>query len=322
MQKLTTAKKKILICGASGFIGRNLWETLSAREDLEVFGTYLTDKFSDHPNLIQADLTNRNTVNEIISGYDVIIQAAAVTSGSNDIINRPYLHVTDNAIMNALLFQGAFDHTIPQVIFFSCTVMYPADLGRPIKEEDFNLNDGIYDRYFGVGWTKVYLEKLCEFYAKLGRTKFSVLRHSNIYGPYDKYDLERAHVCGATITKVMEAKESITVWGEGNEVRDLLYVSDLVSCVEKLIDQPSSNSFNLFNIGAGEGIAIKDLVQKIIDISGKKLNIAYDRSKPSIPTKVVLDCSKAQKILGWRPTVSLKEGLNKSIIWYKKNYQN
>ena len=77
------------------------------------------------------------------------------------------------------------------------------------------MDAGIFEKYFGVGWTKVYLEKLCEFYGRLGRTQYSVLRHSNMYGPYDKYDLDRAHVCGATITKVMEAQDKISVWGGG-----------------------------------------------------------------------------------------------------------
>ena len=307
------------MCGASGFVGRNIYESLSLRDDLEVHGTYLKRKFSDSPNLIQIDLTNREAVNELLKNYDVVVQAAANTSGAKDIVNRPYLHVTDNAIMNSILFQAAYDHSVSNVIFFSCTVMYPPDLGRPILESDFSMDAGIYDKYFGVGWTKVYIEKLCEFYGKLGRSQYSVLRHSNIYGPHDKYDLDRAHVCGATITKVMEASDKISVWGEGKEVRDLLYVSDLVDCVEKMIDNPGDKPFRLYNVGAGTGVAIRDLVKNVIDVSGKKLDIEYDTSKPSIPTKVVLDCSKIKNELGWEPKVSLKEGLGKSISWYKEH---
>ncbi len=164
------AKKKVLITGASGFIGRNLFERLSGRKDLEVWGTYFTEKVFDHPNLIQADLTNKKEVDEVVRGYDVVIQAAANTSGAKDVIERPYLHVTDNVVMNALIFQAAFDHHIPQVIFFSCTVMYPSQ-DAPIKETDLDLNAEMYEKYFGGGWMKVYVEKLCEFHSRHGRNK-------------------------------------------------------------------------------------------------------------------------------------------------------
>ncbi len=316
---MTQAKRKVLICGASGFIGINLFEHLSKREDLDVYGTYLTEKISDSPRLIKADLTRREEVNAIIKGYDIVIQAAANTSSAKDVIEKPYLHVTDNAVMNALMYQAAFDQSIPQLIFFSCTTMYPASMDRPIRETDLDLNDGIYDKYFGVAWTKLYIEKLCEFYSRLGRNQYTVLRHSNIYGPYDRFNLDKAHVCAATIAKVMEAKDKIVVWGEGKEVRDLVYVSDLVDCVEKIIDSKDKAPFKLLNIGCGEGISVEALVKKIIKISEKNLAIEYDTSKPNIPTKVVIDYSKAREILGWTPRVSLDEGLRKTIAWYKEN---
>ena len=102
--------KKILITGASGFIGRNVFEHLSKRDDLDVYGTYRTRHFSDNPRLLQAELTNRDDVNRVVAGMDVIIQLAASTSGAKDIVSKPYFHVTDNVIMNALLQQAAFDH--------------------------------------------------------------------------------------------------------------------------------------------------------------------------------------------------------------------
>ena len=78
--------------------------------------------------------------------------------------------------------------------------MYPGDFGKPVKEDDFEY-DAIPPQYFGVAWMKLYVEKQCEFYSRLGRTKYTVVRHSNIYGPYDKYDLEKSHVFGATLTR-------------------------------------------------------------------------------------------------------------------------
>ncbi|KKQ56620.1 MAG: hypothetical protein US74_C0013G0015 [Parcubacteria group bacterium GW2011_GWA2_38_13] len=311
-------KKKILICGASGFIGRNLFETLSKRNDLDVWGTYLTEKFSDNPNIIRVDLTQKEEVIRATKDFDIIIQAAAVTSGAKDIIERPYIHITDNLIMNSLIFQAAYDNHIKQVIFFSCTVMYPSSK-LPVKEKDLDLNSEMYEKYFGAGWTKVYMEKLCEFYSRLGRTKFTVIRHSNIYGPYDKYDLEKSHVFAATIMKIMNAKDNkIVVWGAGIEERDLLYVSDLMDFVELVLEK-QDYSFDLFNVGLGIAISVDSLVKKIISLSGKNLAIEYDKTKPTIATKLVLDISKAKEKFGWKPKISLDEGIKKTLDWYSKN---
>jgi len=196
-------------------------------------------------------------------------------------------------------------------------------LRKPVSENDFNPSDEIYSGYFGVGWTKVYIEKMCEFYSRLGRTKHYVIRHSNIYGPYDKYDLENSHVFGATINKVLDRKsEEIKIWGDGSEERDLLYVDDLVRAVEKMISDNRKESFYLLNIGSGLTVSIKDLVDKIIKISeirGKK--IVFDNKKPTVKTSVSLDCSIAESTIGWRPKISLEEGIKKTISWYKKHYE-
>lgn len=311
-------KTKILVCGATGFIGRNIAEYLAKREDFQVYGTYLESKPLDNPKIrmLRADLTDKEEVDNVIRGMDLIIQAAANTSGVRDILKRPYYHVTDNAIMNSLIFRSAYENKVSRVIFFSCSVMYQSGK-TPLKESDFDANQEIHPSYFGVGWTKIYIEKMCEFYSRLGRTKYTVIRHSNIYGPYDKFDLERSHVFGATMTKVMTSKDGkIVIWGSGEEERDLLYVSDLLNFVGLVIDRQASD-FEIFNVGYGSSISVKDLAQKIIYYSGKDIKIEFDLNKPTIKTKVCLDISKAKNALGWCPYVPLDEGIQKSIKWYK-----
>lgn len=315
-------KTKILICGSTGFIGRNICETLAKRQDLEIYGTYFKSKPYEHlmVNMLYADLTNKEDVDRVVKGMHIIIQAAATTSGVKDIVTKPYCHVTDNAIMNSLIFRSAYEYKISHVVFFSCTVMYQPS-NNPVKETDFDANKGIYHNYFGVGWTKVYIEKLCEFYSRIENTKYTVIRHSNIYGPYDKFDLERSHVFGATMTKVMTAKDgsSIVVWGSGKEERDLLYISDLVNFVEIAIDKQESK-FELFNVGYGSSISISNLVKRIIACSGKDIKIEYDLSQPTINTKLCLDTDKAKTSIGWSPGVSLDEGIKKTMDWYMKNF--
>lgn len=312
-------KTKVLICGATGFIGRNLTEQLSKRPDLEIHAVRYQREEYHCPNITwhQADLRNPAACEALLKNMDILIQAAATTSGSKDIVKRPYIHVTDNAVMNSYLFRYAFEYKLKQVIFFSCTVMYPsAEIA--LKENDFDANQPLHPRYFGVGNTKIYLEKMCEFYANISATKFTAIRHSNIYGPHDKFDLERSHVFGATVTKVMTAKDKIIVWGTGEEERDLLHVDDLVRFVELAIDkQPAS--YRLYNCGYGRAETIKNLVQKIVEHSGKNLAIEHDLSQPTIKTSLFLDCALAKNELGWEPKIELDTGIKMTLAWWNNN---
>lgn len=312
-------KTKIVVCGASGFIGRNIAEKLATRDDIEVFGTYFKNKPRQFPQkikLIKADLTKIKDVERIVAGKDIIIQAAAVTSGSHDIVTKPHMHVTDNAVMNSLIFRAAFKNKLKHVVFFSCTVMYP-NQDMSVKEEDFNYQ--ITDKYFGVGWTKVYLEKMCEFFSKISNTKYTAIRHSNMYGPFDKYDLEHSHVFGATVTKIMRNIDGkITIWGDGSEERDLLYITDLVDFVETVIKKQKER-FELINLGMGVSISVKDLINKIIKISGKNLALKFDTSKPTIKFSLAVNIDKAKMKYNWKPKVSLDEGIRKTLTWYTKN---
>jgi GDP-L-fucose synthase len=312
-------KQKVLICGATGFIGRNLTEQLSKRADLDVHAVRFNRPEYHCPNVTwhQADLRNPADIERVIKGVDVIIQAAATTSGSKDIVTRPFIHVTDNAIMNSYLFRSAFEHKVKHVVFFSCTVMYQSS-EKALKETDFDANKPLHPRYFGVGNTKLYIEKMCEFYAGISDTKFTAIRHSNIYGAHDKFDLERSHVFGATITKVMSAKDKISVWGTGEEERDLLFADDLVNFVELAVkNQPEK--YRLYNCGLGQAVTIKELVNKIVAHSGKKLTIEHDLSQPTIKTSLYLDCSLAKKELGWEPKTTLDQGIQKTIAWWKEH---
>jgi len=111
----------------------------------------------------------------------------------------------------------------------------------PWREEEWDASQEMHVNYFGSGWTKLYIVKMCEFFSRLGVTKHTVIRHTNVFGPHDKFDLEKSHVFGATVTKTMTSRTgSITVWGTGEEARELLYVDDLVRFVELAVDGQKS----------------------------------------------------------------------------------
>jgi nucleoside-diphosphate-sugar epimerase len=312
--------RNLLICGATGFIGRNLAERFVQRSGYKVTGLYHRRQPYQLPGLrwVQADLTDAEQVSKAIRDSDILLQAGATTSGAKDIVATPYLHVTDNAVMNSLIFRAAFEHKVKHVVFFSCSIMYQSS-DNALKEEDFDPGVEIHAPYFGAGWTKIYAERLCEFYSRIGATKHTVIRHSNVYGPHDKYDLERSHVTGATVTKVMTARgDTVVVWGDGEEKRDLLYVYDLVDFVELAIERQPSQ-FGLYNCGSGTAIRVRELVEKVVEKSGRNLAIRYDAGQASIKTSVYLDCAKAERELGWKPRTSLDEGVARTIAWWKRN---
>lgn len=315
------SKKLMLICGATGFIGRNLLEFFSKKGTYRIRATH----FSRNPptefsnvEWVKCDLRDRESVKSVMKDVNVVLQFAATTSGAKDIVSKPFIHVTDNAIMNSLLLREAFEHGVEHFVFPSCTIMYQKS-DSAISETDFNPSDEILPFYFGAGHTKVYLERMCEFYAGLGKTKHTVIRHSNLYGSYDKFDLEKSHVFGATVTKVMTSTDGeVKVWGTGEEARDLLHVEDFLNFVDIAIEKQASK-YELVNVGLGEGIKIKDLVRKIVDASGRNLQIVHDLSKPTVPTSLYLNCNKAKEIFGWEPSVGLEEGIQKTLSWYEKH---
>ena len=312
--------KKILILGCSGFIGKNLATYFSKKKNIQVHGTYLTRKPKiRNIKLYKLNILQRNKTKKLLKKKDIVINCAAITSGAKDILSKPYIHVTENNIINSIVIESAFQNKIKHLIMLSCTLMYRSSQ-KTLKEQDLNLNDKIYPKYFGGAWMKVYMEKMSEFFSNISKIKFTIIRHSNLYGPFDKFDLKKSHVFGATINKVLNSKNTLKILGKGNEKRDLLYVDDFVDFVDKVISK-QRKKFRIYNCGLGEYISINSLVKKIIKISKRKLIIRHEKSFSSLNTSVKLNFKLASKELGWKPKISLDKGIEKTIKWYTSHYK-
>jgi nucleoside-diphosphate-sugar epimerase len=312
-----------LVLGGTGFLGRNILESLHSHGAYKLTTTHYKREPWEDKNFewIQADLTNRRDVQKVFGEYghfDVVIQAAASTSGILDTFARPDFHVTDNAVMNALILREVNAAKIPKFVFFSCTTMLQSSI-TPQSELAFDPMRGPIEKYFGVGWTKVYIEKLCEFYSKLGNTSFAIIRHSNVYGPWDRYLPKSSHVCGATITKVLRARDSVEIWGPGTESRDLLFVDDLCELVERICST-NHDTLCLINAGGGSSVSINKLTEMIIQLANKNLKLIHNMNKPHLDFSVVLDNSRAKELFLWEPRTSLEDGLTKTISFWIKNY--
>ncbi len=161
---------------------------------------------------------------------------------------------------------------------------------------------------------------MCEAYSSFGKCKYSIIRQSNVFGKYDKVDLEKCHVFNAMVNKVVNAKDSIEVWGDpvNQAKRDLIYVDDVVNMVDLAI-QKQETPYEIFNCGAGKAYSISEIIAMITSIENKQLKLIYNTSKPNIPTVTILNCQKAKDMLGWGPLVSFKTGVRETLEWYKKN---
>ncbi len=308
-------RKKLLICGGNGFQGRNMIDHFLSIDKYDIRATYhknkdAIDSYGDKVEWVQVDLTKKWDVKKALyGGCDIILQYAAVSTNIVDAINKPYLHVTNNVMMNSLIFKLALESNVGHVVFPSCTVMYEES---DSKEDDFK---GTIDEdkiYFGGGTTKVYLENMCKFYSKLGNTKYTALRQTNIVGKYDKTDVEKAHFFSTMIQKVKQAEDRIEVWGDGKEQKDLLSVSDLVVLIDLILHR-QEEQFELLNVATGKTMSVSEIVEAIVKVSGKDLEIVYDTTKPSRENKLRLDISRAVEKYDWNPYLTLEDVVNELI---------
>lgn len=309
-------RKKVLVCGATGFLGRNVAETFAKDDRYEVTGTYWGSEPYHHPKIkmVKADLTQKHVVNELVPGHHIVLDYAAIATNFKDVVTRPYIHTTDNIIMTNLMIRAAHDHKVEHFVFPSCGYLYN-DSPVPFKETDVDYNN-LPSNYFAAAWSKVYCEKMCEFYSSLGNCKYTVIRQANIFGPYDKLNQETAHALPATIMKVINSKDgALEVWGDGTQLKDIIYVTDLMDLLERVVDR-KQNKFDFINAGSAGFISMKEIAESVIRASKKDIKISYNTSKPSYSKRWTLDYSKAKELFGWSPKANFDEGVKKTYDWY------
>jgi len=146
-----------------------------------------------------------------------------------------------------------------------------------------------------------------------------VVRPSNIYGPYDDFEPETSHVTAALIRKVVERHSPLEVWGTGEDIRDLIYIDDFIDGM--ILATENITSYNPINIASGEGYSIKEILQMILEVDGyTDANIQYNPSKPSMIPVMLIDTTKAENVLGFKAKTGLREGIRRTIEWYRKTY--
>lgn len=314
-------ESKILILGATGFVGRNLAERLYNEGYTNLRNHGFNRKLEGFGESVQGDLRDEEFVSKIMEGVDVVFHCAASTSNAVDTIYAPLLHVTPNVIINALTLEKAYKNKIKKFIFLSSSTIYPESGERAVCETD-NIYESIYKTYYPVGWMKRYAEVLCKMYSEIliNPMQTVIVRPANLYGPHDKYDLDKCHVTPASIVKVATRLNPIPVWGDGTEIRDLLYVEDFCEALQIIMEKEENHE--IYNVGSNAGYSVNEVIGYLKEIEELESPIDYVNNKAPMIPKRLIDSFKIFDKLGWSAKTSIKEGLEKTLNWYKSVYLN
>ena len=314
--------KNVLVTGGAGFVGVNLINRLL------LFGANIRATIhkkspvivNDKIEYVSCDLLCMDDCKRVVKDMDCVFMCAANTAGAAVMASTPLVHVTPNIIMNSQILEAAYFAKVKKFVWLSSNAAYPPTGDRPVKENEM-FNGDPYDTYFGVGWMKRYTEILCRLYSEKLKEQMTtiVLRPSNIYGPYDKFDPATSHMMAATIRKVAERQNPTKVWGTGDDIRDLIYIDDFIDAM--ILAAEKIETFDPINIGYGKGYSIKEILQICLAIDGyNDAVVEYDVSKPSMIPVRLISTDKAEKLLGFKACTDLKEGIRKTIKWYRENY--
>jgi GDP-L-fucose synthase len=242
---------------------------------------------------------------------------AANTSGAAVMEKTPLAHVTPNVVTNTLMLEAAYEAGVQKFLFISSNTVYPA-AEHPVKEDEM-IPGQLFEKYFCVGWMKQFTEVLCRMYAeKINKTMNTIIvRPANIYGPNDDFEWETSHVLPALIRKVVERHDPIEVWGDGNDIKDFIYIDDFVEGI--LLAMEKLDTFVPINIATGVPCSIKQALDAILQADEyTDANVVFNSSKPTMIPKRLIDTTRAKQLLGFEAKTSIIEGIKKTVDWYRQ----
>jgi GDP-L-fucose synthase len=300
--------KRVMVTGGGGFLGRRIVSALEDRGAVPVA-----------VRAARYDLTDPSAGARALDEQqpDMVLHAAAVVGGIGANRDNPGRFFYDNAVMGIHLIHEAMKAGIGKMLVVGTVCSYPKFTPVPFSEDD------IWSGYpeetnapYGLA-KKMLLAQAQAYRAQYGFNCIYLIP-TNLYGPNDNFDLQTSHVIPAMIRKFSAAKSSseraVTLWGTGSVSREFLYVDDaaegLVRGLERY-DGPDP-----INLGSDAEVTIRDLATKIADIVGYDGDVLWDDTKPDGQPRRAVDGSRAAELLGWRPQVSLDDGLRRTVDWF------
>lgn len=314
--------KNVLVTGGAGFIGSHVVEKLV------LLGAHVTvlDNFqngskknlssvSKQITIIRGDCSNEKTAEKVCVGKDVVMNLAARVGGIEYNRTHQATMMRDNLPLETVMLEAARKAKVERFLVVSSACVYPRTASVPTPEIEGFLDEPE-PTNGGYGWAKRMAEKLGMYYSEEFGMKVGIVRPYNCYGPRDHFDPDVSHVIAALIKRVLDNENPIVVWGSGTQTRAFLYVDDLAEGMIQAIEKyPSPDPINL---GTDDEISIKQLIEKIISITGVTSKVKFDKSKPDGSPRRNSNNKKAREKIEFKPKVSLDDGLKSTIEWYIK----
>jgi GDP-L-fucose synthase len=299
----------VIVAGATGLAGSAITKAFEAKGHT-VIGV----------NRSVVDLLDSNATEKFVTSIkpSLIIDAAARVGGILANNSYPVEFLSNNIKIQGNLMNAAHVAGVPNFVFLGSSCIYPRDCAQPIKEE-YLMTGPLEETNSAYAIAKIAGIELINSYRKEYGARWISLMPTNLYGPSDNFDLTASHVLPAFIRRFIEAAESgadkVTLWGSGTPLREFLHVDDLAQAVV-IASEEYDSSLHL-NVGSGEDLSIRNLAEKVAAAAGFSGEIEWDSSKPDGTPKKILDVSRI-KALGWKPTITLDEGIASTIAWYKE----
>lgn len=315
--------KNVLITGGGGFIGSHLADIL-LKLDANVSIT-IRNKDSNHDfinhvidkiKIYYGDLRDINNCLKATAKQNVVFNLAAKVGGLEYNIKHPGSIFRDNLLVFMSILEASRINKVDRFITVSSACVYPRFCTIPTPEED-GFKDEPEPTNQGYGWAKRMEEFLSMWYRTEFEMKIAIGRPYNAYGPRDNFNPESSHVIPALIKKVLEADDSINVWGSGEQTRSFIYAADFAKGLLRLAEVMPKETIN---IGADEEIKIKEVVFLIRELTNSNIKVKFDTSKPEGQPRRKCDTKKAQSILGFKAQVPFREGLKETIDWYLESH--
>jgi GDP-L-fucose synthase len=303
--------EKIYIAGHRGMVGSAITRALEA---------------AGYANLLkrsraEVDLADTSAVARFFQKEkpEIVVFAAAKVGGIKANNDFPVEFLIDNLRIQTNVIAAAHENGARKVLFLGSSCIYPKHAPQPIPESAL-LTGPLEPTNEAYAIAKIAGVKLCQAYAREYGANFISAMPSNLYGPNESFDLETSHVLAALLRKAHEAKTKrageLVVWGTGAPRREFLHVDDCASACLFLLEKYDSPE--IINVGSGEDVTIRELAELICDVVGFEGELTWDKTKPDGTPRKLLDVSKL-RALGWKATISLRDGIAQTYDWFLKN---
>lgn len=264
------------------------------------------------------DLTSLDASRTALAGCDYAVMAAATTFGAGGLTSRPWQQVNDNLFMNATFLQAVAEARIKRLVLVGSASLYQ-DFEGYIREDQLDLNQDPPEAYMGIGWVTRAIEKLCTFWHRQSGVDIVMVRASNIFGPFSRFNPQTSNFIPALIRKAVDGMDPFEVWGSPQVTRDVIYADDFARAVVMLLERENIR-FDVFNIGSGVKTTVGDVLGWALKAAGHDPSqIIYNDQRPTTIPFRALDCSKAREVLGWTPAYTVEQGIEQTLLWWKEN---